>query len=63
MMELDLGLATQSCVYREYSRGLRTQPCGAPVFRMSGLEVCLLTLTTWGLALRKSRIQADRVQT
>ena len=25
--------------------------------RLRGLEVCLLTLTTWGLAVRKSRIQ------
>jgi len=34
-------LATQSCVYREYSRGLPT-------------------LTTCGLAVRKSRIQVHR---
>jgi len=32
MMVLELNLATQSCVYREYSRGLRTQPWGDPVF-------------------------------
>ncbi len=29
----DMGVcvAVQSCVYREYRSGLRTQPCGAPV--------------------------------
>jgi len=58
MLELDL--ATQSWVYRDYSRGLRTQPWGAPVFRVRGLEVCLSTLATWGLAVSKSRIQAHR---
>ncbi len=25
--------------YKEYSRGLRTQPCGAPMFRVIELEV------------------------
>ena len=40
-------------MYREYSRGLRTQPCGDPVVRVRGLEVCLPTLTTWDLAVRK----------
>jgi len=35
----ELDLATQSSVYREYSRGLRTQPWGDPVFRERGLEV------------------------
>ncbi len=29
-------MAVQSCVYREYRSGLRTQPCGAPVLRVSG---------------------------
>ena len=33
---------------------------GDPVFRKRGLEVCLPTLTTWGLAVRKSRIQPHR---
>ena len=40
--------------------GLGTQPWGDPVFRVRGLEVCLPTLTTWGLAVRKSRIQGHR---
>jgi len=30
------------------------------VFRVRGLDVCLPTLTTWGLAVRKSRIQGHR---
>ncbi len=45
---------TQSWVYREYSRGLRTQPCGAPMFRVMELEVNWPTFTTCGLAVRKS---------
>ncbi len=32
-------MAVQSCVYREYRSGLRTQPCGAPVLRIKGDEV------------------------
>jgi len=47
-MALDLDLATQSCVYREYSMGLRTHTWGDPVFKVRGL------------AVRKSRIQAHR---
>jgi len=58
-MVLELDLATQSCVYREYSRGLRIQPQGDPVFRVRGLEVYQPTVTIWGLAIRKSRIQAQ----
>jgi len=54
-------LATQSCVYREYSMGLRTQTWGHPVFRVRGLEVRLPTLMNWGLdRIRKSWIQAHR---
>lgn len=34
----------QSYVYRAYSRGLRTQPCGCPVLSDSGEE-------RWGLRL------------
>ncbi len=45
-MTLELCVAVQSCVYREYKSGLRTQPCGAPVFRVSGDEVLLPILTT-----------------
>jgi len=37
-MVLELDLATRSCVYREYSRGLRTQPWGDPVLSVRGLE-------------------------
>ncbi len=43
------------CVYKEYSRGLKMQPWGAPMLRMRVDEVCPLTLTTWVLPVRKSR--------
>jgi len=43
-----------------YSTGLRTQPWGDPVSRVRGIELCLPTLTIWGLAIRKSRIRALR---
>ncbi len=45
-MTLELCVAVQSCVYREYGSGLRMQPCGAPVLRISGDEVSLPILTT-----------------
>src|SRR4029434_1504677 len=56
-MMLELCVATQSCVYREYRRGLSTQPWGPPVLRVSEEEVWLPILTSWGLLVRKSRIQ------
>ncbi len=45
-MTLELCVAVQSCVYRQYRSGLRTQPCGAPVLRTRGDEVLLPILTT-----------------
>jgi len=33
---------------------------GDPVFRVRGLEVCLPTLMTWGLLVRKSRSHMHR---
>src|SRR4029434_6274585 len=59
-MMLELCVAIQSCVYREYRRGLSTQPWGAPVLGVSEMEVWLPILTTWGLLVRKSRIQLHR---
>lgn len=50
---LNLCLTTQLCVNKKYSRVLSTHPCGVPVFKMSDEEVCLPTLTTWGLFVRK----------
>ena len=38
-------MATQSWVDREYRRGLRTHPCGAPVLRISGVEMLFSTFT------------------
>ncbi len=58
-MEVELCEDTQSWVYREYSRGLSTQPCGAPTFRVMELEVNWPTFTTCGLAVRKSWIQSQ----
>jgi len=40
---VELNLATQSCVYRDYSRGLRTQTWGDTVFSVRDLEMCLPT--------------------
>ncbi len=40
--------AVQSCVYREYRSGLKTQPWGAPVLRTSGDEVSYCKQTTLG---------------
>ncbi len=45
-MMLELCVAVQSCVYREYRSGLRTQSCGAPVLMTSGDDVLLPILTT-----------------
>ncbi len=59
MIDVELWEDTQSWVYREYSRGLRTQPCGAPMFRVIELEVNWPTFTTCGLAVRKSWIQSQ----
>ena len=53
-------MAAQSYVYKEYSWGLRTQPCGAPVLRMIVEEVLLSILTDCGLWVRKFRIQSQR---
>ena len=41
-------MAMQSWVNREYRRGLSTLPCGAPVSRISEVEMLFSTLTTWG---------------
>jgi hypothetical protein len=41
-------MATQSWVNREYRRGLSTHPCGAPVLRVSEVEMLFPTFTTWG---------------
>ncbi|KAI3366918.1 hypothetical protein L3Q82_009558, partial [Scortum barcoo] len=49
MMVLELWVTTQSCVNREYSRGLSTQPWGAvPVFRVRVEDVVLPIRTAWG---------------
>jgi len=59
-IELKGNLAAQSEVYKEYSKGLRTQPCGALVLRIIVEGVLLPILTDCGLWVRKSRIQLQR---
>ena len=41
-------MAMQSWVNREYQRGLSMHPCGAPVLRVSEVEMLFPTFTTWG---------------
>ena len=53
MIELQTYMAKQSWVNREYRRGLRTHPCGAPVLRISGVEILFPTFTTWWAARQK----------
>ena len=55
-------MATQSWVNREYRRGLSTHPCGAPVLRISEVEVLFPTFTTWRQPVRKSRTQLHRAE-
>jgi hypothetical protein len=57
LIKLESCLAMQSCVNREYWRGLSTHPCGAPILRISVAEVLLPSFTTWGRPVRKSRTQ------
>ena len=45
---------------REYRRELSIHPKEPPVLRISVADVLLLTLTTWGRPIRKSRIQIQR---
>ena len=47
-------------MYKEHSRGLRTQPCGASVSRMIMEEVLLPILTDCGPWVRNSRIKSQR---
>ena len=60
MIELEACMATQSWGNREYRRGLSTQSCGAPVLRVSEVEMLFPTFTTWGRHGRKSRTQLHR---
>ena len=47
---------------REYRRELSTHPCGAPVLRISKVEVLFPTFTTRGRPVRKSRTEVHRVE-
>ena len=53
-------MAMQSWVNRDYRRGLSTHPCGAPVLRISEVEVLFPTFTTWGRPVRKFRTQLHK---
>lgn len=46
----------QSNVHCEYSMGLRTQPCGAPVLKVTLAERCVPSLTVCWLLGKKSLI-------
>jgi hypothetical protein len=52
MIELEACMTTQSWVNREYRRGLSTYPCGAPVSRVSEVEMLFPTFTTWGRPIK-----------
>ena len=47
MIELEVYVATQSWVNREYRRRLSTHPCGVPVLRISVAEVLFPIYNTW----------------
>ena len=58
-------MAMQSWVNREYRRGLRKHPCGAPVLRISGVEMLLPTFHHLGVARQKVQnpVAQDGVET
>ena len=57
-------MATQSWVNREYRSGLSMHPCGAPVLRMSEVEMLFPTFTTWGRPVKvQDLIAQGRVET
>jgi hypothetical protein len=64
-MESEMCVTSQSWVCREYTRGLRMLPCGAPVLRISVEEVMLPNFTTWGAARQEVQdpVAYGRVQT
>ena len=65
MIELKACVTTQSWVNREYRWGLSMHPCGAPVLRISDVEVLFPTFTTRGPARQKVQdpFAQGRVQT
>ena len=60
MMVLELCVAMQLWVNREYRKGLNTHPWGATVLTISVADVLLPTLTNWGRPIRKTRIKLQR---
>jgi hypothetical protein len=60
MIELELCVATQSWVNREYRKGLNTHSLVAPVLRISVEEVLFDYPHHLGLALRKSWTQLHK---
>ena len=59
-LSLEACMATQLWVNREYRRGLRMHPCGAPVLRISGVEMLFPAFTIWGRPVSKPRTQFHR---
>ena len=62
MIELEVCMATQSWVNREYRRGLRTHLCGAPVLRISGEEMLVPTLTNWGYPVAQGGVETQGLE-
>ena len=64
LIELEVCMATHSWVNREFRRGMSPHPCGAPVWRISEVEV-FPTFTTWGAAHQEvlDPVAQGRVQT
>ena len=50
MIKLEMSVATQSWVNKEYRRGLSMHPCGAPGLRISEVKVLFPTFTIRGAA-------------
>lgn len=61
MIVLDSCLDTQWCVYREYNRGLKTQPWNVPVLRVKVMIVSHLLAPSVANQL-KSRTQEAKAQ-
>ena len=49
MTELELYMVTQSWVNREYRRGMSMHPCGAPVLRITEVEMMFPTIAQGGV--------------
>ena len=56
-------MVLESCLAmgeQEVEEGIKCAPLRGPMLRITVADVLLLTLTTWGWPVRKSRIQLQR---